>query len=626
MEQAISWLSNIIWSPALIFLCLGAGLFYSLLTRFAQVRHFFEMWRLLFSGKSSEDGISSFQALAVSLSGRVGMGNIAGVAAGIGFGGPGAIFWMWLVAFLGASTAYVESTLGQIYKERGQLTGQYRGGPAYYFDKCLGQKWYAILLAISLIIACGFFLPGAQANGVVNAVTEVFGEGEMVNTTFFGEVGMNRMIGLAVILLVLGFIIFGGIKRIANFTQVVVPFMALGYIIMSMIIVFANIQMVPDLVRMIVGDAFTAQAGFGAAIMWGVKRGVYSNEAGQGTGPHAASAAEVDHPAQQGLVQAFSVYIDTLFVCSATAFMILITGQYNIQNSLEDEFALNNAPSWIEVDAKKGGVSVKADAYNFAEALKQAQSGQQFSIDIKGKPVATAVISEASVEIDGKDEKAVKVEFTQTYNRQELQDGKAVDVQDSLTDSFSLTANSDVGEASFEPTRFLVMNVEAGTKISSPAFTQKAVSSVFGDFGKTFVAVAVFFFAFTTILAYYYIAETNVAYLGRFFSSGRGALIFLIKVCIMAMVAYGALNSSGYIWGMGDVGVGLTAWLNIVGILLIFFMGRPALKALKDYENQQKAQKGTVARKRDRQYSFDPRKLGIKNAVFWEERANEKNN
>ncbi len=503
-ESAIHWLNGIIWSPALIYLCLGAGVFYSLLTRFAQIRHFFEMWRLLFRGTDSEDGISSFQALAVSLSGRVGMGNIAGVAAAIGFGGPGAVFWMWMVAFLGASTAYVESTLGQIYKERGQLTGQYRGGPAYYFEKCLGQRWYAIIFAFALIIACGLFLPGVQANGVVNALTQVTGEGTLVDTSYFGEIGMNRLIGLAVILIILGFIIFGGIKRIAHFTQFVVPFMALGYIIMALIIVFANIDQVPGLFAMIFNDAFTAQAGFGAAIGWGVKRGVYSNEAGQGTGPHAAAAAEVEHPSQQGLVQAFSVYVDTLFVCTATALMILITGMYNIQGSLP------------------------------------------------------------------------------------------------------------AGE-------FIVQNVDAATKIGSPAFTQMAVSSVFGNFGQTFVAIAVFFFAFTTILAYYYIAEVNVAYLSRIVKSGRSFFIFMIKVVIMTMVAYGALNTEGYIWNMGDVGVGMMAWLNIIGILLILFMGRPTLKALRDYERQQREQKGV----RKKHYSFDPRALGIKNATFWEERCDE---
>lgn len=503
MEKFIGVLNNIIWSEALIYLCLGVGIFYSVLTRFVQVRQLAEMWRLLFKGSDSQDGISSFQALAVSLSGRVGMGNIAGVAAAIGFGGPGAIFWMWMVAFLGASTAYIESTLGQIYKERGQMTGQYRGGPAYYFEKCLGQKWYGIVFAIASIVACGVFLPGVQANGVVNALTQVVGEGAMVQTAAFGEVGMNRLIGLAVISIVLGFIIFGGIKRIANFTQVIVPFMALGYIIMALIIVFANINQVPTLLGMIVGDAFTAQAGFGAAIGWGVKRGIYSNEAGQGTGPHAAAAAEVEHPAQQGLVQAFSVYVDTLFVCTATALMILITGMYNIQGTLGD---------------------------------------------------------------------------------------------------------------------FIVQNVDPATKINSPAFTQMALMSVFGSFGQTFVAIAVFFFAFTTILAYYYIAEVNTAYLSRFTKGGRDTLVFLVKVCIMSMVAYGALNSAGYIWGMGDVGVGLMAWLNIVGILIIFFMGRPAIQALKDYERQQKEQKDV----KEKVYTFDPVALNIKNAQFWEDRL-EKN-
>ena len=497
MESLVNIVNGIIWSPALIYLCLGAGLFYSILTRFVQVRLFGEMVRLLFSGKSSSDGISSFQALAVSLAGRVGMGNIAGVAAAIGFGGPGAVFWMWVVAFLGASTAYVESTLAQIYKEKDAITGQYRGGPAYYFERALGQKWYGILFAISSILACGMFLPGVQANGVINAFTQVMGEGTAMN--FMGaDVGSMRLLALGIILVVLGIIIFGGIKRIATFTEFAVPFMALGYIILALIIMFANFDMIPQVFGMIVGDAFTAQAGFGAAIGWGVKRGVYSNEAGQGTGPHAAAAAEVEHPAQQGLVQAFSVYVDTLLVCSATAFMILTMGTYNIQGTLPD------------------------------------------------------------------------------------------------------------GE-------FIVQNVAASTEINAPAFTQMAMESVYGAFGDTFIAVAVFFFAFTTILAYYYIAEVNVAYLTRFFSRGANKIgLVLVKILIMAMVAYGGLNSAGYIWGIGDIGVGLMAWLNIIGILIIFFIARPAMDILKDYEAQRKAGVKT--------YTFDPAKFGVKNAPYWEAR------
>lgn len=499
MEAFIDMLNGWIWSPALIYLCLGAGLFYSIITRFMQVRHLKEMMRLLFARNDSPEGISSFQALVVALSGRVGMGNIAGVAAAIGFGGPGAVFWMWATAFLGASTAYIESTLAQIYKEKDR--GQYRGGPAYYFEKFFGGafgKFYGIVVAISFIVSCGLFLPGVQANGVVNAVAGITGEGVMVST-FVGDVGMNKLIATLFIVVILGLIIFGGIKRIARVAEFVVPFMALGYILMAVLIVLINIDQLPGVISMIIGDAFTAQAGLGAAIGWGVKRGVYSNEAGQGTGPHHAAAAEVQHPAQQGIVQAFSVYIDTLFVCSATAFMILMTGMYNIQGTLE--------------------------------------AGQ-----------------------------------------------------------------------------FLVQNVAADTNINSPAFTQMAVSSIFGGFGNVFVAIAVFFFSFTTIMAYYYIAETNVAYLTRSFKT-TGAL-FLIKLVIMFAVAYGAINSSGYIWNMGDVGVGLTAWLNIVGILIIFFMAKPAVKALNDYEAQQKA--GVT------QYTFDPVKLGIKNAKFWEERNRSK--
>lgn len=495
MQAFIDFLNGIIWSPALIYLCLGAGLFYSILTRFAQVRHFKEMWSLLFNSAPSEKGISSFQALAVSLSGRVGTGNIAGVAAAIGFGGPGAVFWMWVVAFLGASTAYAESTLGQIYKVNDN--GQYRGGPAYYFEKGLRLKWLGVLFALASIIACGVFLPGIQANSVGNAVAQVFGSGDIISTSF-GEVGTTKLVALAIILVVLAFIIFGGIKRIANFTQIIVPFMAMGYVVMALIVVFLNVDQVPGIFAMILSDAFTAQAGFGAAIGWGVKRGVYSNEAGQGTGPHAAAAAEVKHPSQQGLVQAFSVYVDTLFVCTATALMILITQQYNVQGTLPD--------------------------------------GQ-----------------------------------------------------------------------------FITQNVPADVIIASPAFTQMALQSIFGDFGSAFVGIALFFFAFTTILAYYYIAETNVAYLRR--ALKLNVPLTLVKLLIMFMVAYGTVNTAGYIWNLGDVGVGLMAWLNIVGIIAIFFMARPTMKALKDYEDQKAA--GVE------EYTFDPKALGIQGADFWEKRLEE---
>lgn len=490
MQEIVSSINAWVWSPALIYLALGAGLFFSVLTRFVQLRMFREMIHLLFSSKESEKGISSFQALAVSLSGRVGTGNIAGVAAAIGFGGPGAVFWMWVVAFLGASTAYVEAALGQIYKEVDE--GQYRGGPAFYIEKAMGQRWYAWIFAVATIIACGMLLPTVQANAISTSVEIALGTNGTIET-FLGSISVTKLVAAIFVVTVFGFIIFGGVKRIAHVTQVVVPFMALGYVLAAVVIISMNITELPRIFSMIVGDAFSPIAGVGAAIGWGVKRGVYSNEAGQGTGPHAASAAEVQHPAQQGLVQAFSVYVDTLFICSATAFMILITGAYNVH----------------------GG---------------------------------------------------------------------------------------DSG--------FIIQNLPAATDPNSAAFTQTAVESVMPGVGKPFVAVALFFFAFTTVLAYYYIAETNIAYLRRFFRIPGEMMI--LKLVMMGAVFYGAVRTAELAWGLGDIGVGLMAWLNIMAILILFFMGKPALKALADYEKQKKA--GV------KNYTFDPQALGIKNADFWSNR------
>ena len=261
MQEIVATINSYVWSEALIYLCLGAGLFFSIMTRFVQVRLFREMLHLLFSSKESDRGISSFQALAVSLSGRVGTGNIAGVAAAIGFGGPGAVFWMWVVAFLGASTAYVEAALGQIYKETDE--GQYRGGPAYYIEKAMGQKWYAWIFAIATIIAVGMLLPGVQSNSIGNAAELALGGESTI--AFFGEsVSVTKMATAVIVVSVLGFIIFGGVKRIAHVTQVVVPFMALGYILMALGIIAIHIGDLPEIVSLIVGDAFTPMAGVGA--------------------------------------------------------------------------------------------------------------------------------------------------------------------------------------------------------------------------------------------------------------------------------------------------------------------------------------------------------------------------
>ena len=320
MEKIIQSVNDVIWSNALIILCLGTGIYFSVVTRFLQVRYLKDMVKLLFSGKSSDKGVSSFQAFAIAISGRVGTGNIAGVATAIAMGGPGSIFWMWLIAFLGAASAFVEATLGQIYKQVNN--GQYRGGPAFYIEKGLGVKWYAILFAVATILSTAFFLPGVQSNSIALSVQNAFNV--PVYVTGF------------IIVLLLGLVIFGGVKRIGKVAEVVVPFMAGAYILMAVVIMVMNIHQVPAALSLIISSAFDlkpAFAGvFGMAVSWGVKRGIYSNEAGQGTAPHAAAAAEVSHPAQQGLVQAFSVYVDTLFVCTATAFMILFTGRYNVVN------------------------------------------------------------------------------------------------------------------------------------------------------------------------------------------------------------------------------------------------------------------------------------------------------
>jgi len=267
----VSTLNGYVWSTALISLALGAGIFYTILTRVVQVRLFGEMLRLLFSSKESERGISSFQALAVSLSGRVGTGNIAGVAAAIGFGGPSAVFWMWVVALLGSATAYIESALGQIYKEDDD--GQYRGGPAYYIEKAMGQKWYAWVFAIVTIFACGVLLPGVQSNSIGNAANLAVGGDTMVN--FLGDlVPADKLVTGVVVVAVLGFIIFGGVKRIAHVTQVIVPLMAIGYIFMALGIIIYHINELPAIITLIFSDIWNPMAGFGAAIGWGVKRGI----------------------------------------------------------------------------------------------------------------------------------------------------------------------------------------------------------------------------------------------------------------------------------------------------------------------------------------------------------------
>ena len=490
-SELISGANNLIWSVPLIGLCLLAGLYFTIRTGLLQVRNLPDMIDQLKKGETSPDGTSSFQSLMMSLSGRVGMGNIGGVATAIAFGGPGAVFWMWVSAFLGASTSFIECTLGQIYKEKDPDTGEYRGGPAYYFEKAYKHKapglsiFYGILFSIVTILAMSFFLPGVQANGMASAIDSAWGVPAWVTA-----------IGLVILL---GFIVIGGVKRIARFAVIVVPVMAILYVLIALVVFFLNFSEIPRVFGLIFGSAFGIQPIFGAiiglAIKWGVQRGIYSNEAGQGTGPHAAAAAEVSHPAKQGFAQSFAVYIDTLFVCTATAFLIISTDMYQV--------------------------------------------------------------------FEGPDEELIY--------------------------AGSVPEGTDYG----------------------PEFAQNGFESVFHGLGPTFVAIALFFFAFTTIVAYYYMAEVNLTYLSRWIPNrtARRALVRFLQALILVAVVYGSVTTTGNAWALGDIGVGAMAWLNVVAILIL---QGPALKALKDYQQQKKAGKDP---------QFDPRLLGIKNAEFWELRA-----
>ena len=499
MSEFLTAVNGYVWSNALVYLCLAAGVYFSIRSRFVQVRQVPEMIRLMFKGETSPSGVSSFQALTMSLAGRVGTGNIAGVATAIAFGGPGALFWMWTVAFLGASTSFVECTLGQIYKTRDKLTGEYRGGPAYYLSRAFAHtaaapamKVYGYVFAAVTILAMGLLLPSVQSNSMASAMNSAWGFSK-----WWVAVGT---------VIVLAFVIIGGVKRIATFASIVVPFMAVVYIILALVVVMFNAEQVPGIIALIFESAFGLDSAFGAilgaAVMWGVKRGIYSNEAGQGTGPHAAAAAEVSHPAKQGLVQAFAVYVDTLFICSATGFLILSTGAYRV---------------------------------------------------FEGESADGAVIREGGI----------------------------------------LPADAEVG----------------------PAFAQAGFDTVWNGAGSTFIAISLAFFCITTIIAYYYMAETNLRFLlGKastidvpYLRSTVGAnATMVLQALILVSVTLGAVSTASEAWTLGDIGVGLMAWLNIVGIIIL---QQPAYKALWDYEKQ---------KKQGLDPTFDPVALGIVGATFWE--------
>ena len=321
MEIVNSWISNInelLWSYILIILLLGCAIWFTIKTHFVQFRMLREMIRLLGDSANKADAeekhISSFQAFAVSLASRVGTGNLAGVATAIAVGGPGAVFWMWIIALLGSSSAFVESTLAQVYKRKGK--DSFIGGPAYYMQYGLGLKWMGILFAILISITFGFAFNSVQSNTICAALQGSFN----FDPTIVGII-------LTVLTLV---IIFGGIQRIAQVSSVIVPVMALGYVALALGIVLFNITELPAVIKLIISSAFGWEQALGgtvgAALMQGIKRGLFSNEAGMGSAPNVAATASVTHPVKQGLIQTLGVFTDTLIICTCTAFIILFRG------------------------------------------------------------------------------------------------------------------------------------------------------------------------------------------------------------------------------------------------------------------------------------------------------------
>lgn len=465
---------GLLWSVPMIVLCLAVGIIYSFALRFPQITRFKDMVYYLITGQDSDSGISSFQGFAMALGGRIGIGAIAGVATAICFGGPGAIFWMWVYAIFGAASALGEAVLAQIWKE--DVGGEYRGGPAYYIEKGAKLKPIAVAFAVCAIISFGFTGPTIQAFNIAEATQNAF--------------GISPAITGIIVAILFGVVVFGGMKRIGRFAELVVPIMAGAYFLLMIIVLALNVKEIPEMFVLIFKSAFHLEAAYGgiwgSAILWGVKRAVYSTEAGMGSGAQAAASAEVSHPVKQGLAQAFSIYMDTILACTATGLMILVTGMYNV------------------VD--KSGNFLR-------EGLSGANPGTAY--------------------------------------------------------------------------------VQAAIDTALPKGT-----------GTIFIAVAIFFFAITTILSFGFYVMPNLAYLLKG-SKNLKKITLLIGGIQMLSIFFGSIKSSALAWNIADIGVGLIAWFNLIGML---FLVKPVMSAMKDYDQQRKAGLDPV---------FDPERCGIDNADLW---------
>ncbi len=438
-------LNDILWGKVLIALLITVGIGFTLASRFVQFRYFGRMFRILSASqafkKDKHGHLSSFQALLLSVAGRVGGGNIAGVAVAITLGGPGAIFWMWVVGLMGMATSFLECTLAQTYKQA-EPDGTYRGGPAYYIARGMGSKWkwLAGLYSVLLLVTFGFGFTALQSYAVATSFGDAFGV-----PVFYTGIGLAMIVGL---------IIFGGVKRIARVAEILVPVMALGYLLVAGFVLALNIERIPDVVMLIVNSAFGLEpvvgGGIGAAILMGVKRGLFSNEAGLGSAPNVAAVAYVPHPANQGVVQSFSVFIDTLIICSATAFIILLSGVYDPSSA------------------------------------------------------------------------------------------------------------SDVGGV---------------------ALTQAALAEHVGEWGRSFVSIALLLFGFSTVLYNYYLGENSI----NFFSTENQNLFNGFRVAIIGLVCWGATTDLGTVFAFADVTMGFLALVNLIALIVLI---KPGLRIMRDFDEQ----------------------------------------
>lgn len=445
MTSVIGFLNTLFWSYVLIYGLLAVGAFFTIRLGFVQFRHFGEMFRCVIgSGARDKNGITPFQALTVSLASRVGTGNIAGVAVALYLGGPGAIFWMWMVALVGMATAYAESTLAQLYKTHGE-GGIYRGGPAQYIARGLGLPWLGAVFSLCLILSFGLVFNAVQANSIADAFQGAFGISKLMTG-----------LGLAALTAV---VIFGGIRQIARVAEYVVPFMAGAYLLLAIVIMGMNVTALPGMFASIFASAFGFAPAAGgvagsiaAAMLNGVKRGLFSNEAGMGSAPNIAAAATPDphHPSSQGFVQALGVFIDTILVCTATAMMILLSGV-----------------------------------------------------------------------------------------------------------------------------------MEPGNGVTGTALTQAALVHHIGPIGASFVAVAIFFFAFTSIIGNYAYSESAMDFIGL----GKKGPITALRVAVLGMVIWGALQAVATVFDAADASMGLMATINLVAIVALSGV---VTKLTRDYLAQRK--------------------------------------